>query len=402
MGVDTGGLNHAGRRSERDQERRSAGGRHPRRRVASMSRTATPCWSRPARAPGSASKTQAYVAAGAKIAPTAAEIFARADMIVKVKEPQPQEWAQLHKGQILFTYLHLAADAEQARGLMQSGVTAVAYETVTDDARRPAAPRPDERGRRTPVDPGGGDGAAEAQWRARRPPRRRPRRPAGQGHRDRRRRGRHRSGADGGRRRRRGHRPRQVAAPAPRPRRHVPRPHPHPLLDPRCGRRGGLLGRRRDRRGADPRRRGPEARHPRHAHADEAGLGAGRRRHRPGRLLRDLASDHPCRADLHRRRRRPLLRRQHAGRRAAHLERGAQQRHPPLRPDARRLTGSRRSPGTSTSGTASTSTTARSPIRPSPRPSASPSPKQTSPRKPPILPEREVRNGPAGNGGPFC
>jgi len=54
-------------------------------------------------------------------------------MIVKVKEPQPQEWAQLHKGQILYTYLHLAADAEQARGLMQSGVTAVAYETVTDD-----------------------------------------------------------------------------------------------------------------------------------------------------------------------------------------------------------------------------------------------------------------------------
>jgi alanine dehydrogenase len=75
----------------------------------------------------------AYVAAGAKIARTAAEIFAKADMIVKVKEPQPQEWAQLHKGQILYTYLHLAADAEQARGLMQSGVTAVAYETVTAD-----------------------------------------------------------------------------------------------------------------------------------------------------------------------------------------------------------------------------------------------------------------------------
>lgn len=76
---------------------------------------------------------EAYVAAGAKIATSAAEIFARADMIVKVKEPQPQEWAQLHKGQILYTYLHLAADAEQARGLMQSGVTAVAYETVTAD-----------------------------------------------------------------------------------------------------------------------------------------------------------------------------------------------------------------------------------------------------------------------------
>ena len=76
----------------------------------------------------------AYVAAGAQIATTAAEVFAKADMIVKVKEPQPQEWAQLHPGQILYTYLHLAADAEQARGLMQSGVAAIAYETVTDDA----------------------------------------------------------------------------------------------------------------------------------------------------------------------------------------------------------------------------------------------------------------------------
>jgi alanine dehydrogenase len=74
----------------------------------------------------------AYVAAGAAIAKDAAEVFARADMVVKVKEPQPKEWAQLHAGQILFTYLHLAADAAQARGLMASGVTAVAYETVTD------------------------------------------------------------------------------------------------------------------------------------------------------------------------------------------------------------------------------------------------------------------------------
>jgi alanine dehydrogenase len=74
----------------------------------------------------------AYVAAGATIAKDAAEVFAKADMVVKVKEPQPKEWAQLRSGQILFTYLHLAADAAQARGLMASGVTAVAYETVTD------------------------------------------------------------------------------------------------------------------------------------------------------------------------------------------------------------------------------------------------------------------------------
>jgi alanine dehydrogenase len=73
-----------------------------------------------------------YVAAGAEIVPNAATVFSRADMVVKVKEPQPAEWVQLRPGQILFTYLHLAADAPQARGLMASGVTAVAYETVTD------------------------------------------------------------------------------------------------------------------------------------------------------------------------------------------------------------------------------------------------------------------------------
>jgi len=74
----------------------------------------------------------AYVAAGATIAKDAAAVFAKSDMVVKVKEPQPKEWAQLRSGQILFTYLHLAADAAQARGLMASGVTAIAYETVTD------------------------------------------------------------------------------------------------------------------------------------------------------------------------------------------------------------------------------------------------------------------------------
>jgi alanine dehydrogenase len=75
---------------------------------------------------------EAYRKAGAVIADTAAEIFATCDMIVKVKEPQAREWSQLREGQILFTYLHLAADPEQARGLMASGCTAIAYETVTD------------------------------------------------------------------------------------------------------------------------------------------------------------------------------------------------------------------------------------------------------------------------------
>ena len=73
-----------------------------------------------------------YRSAGAGIVDTAAEIFATADMVVKVKEPQPAEWRQLRENQILFTYLHLAPDAEQTKGLVASGCTAVAYETVTD------------------------------------------------------------------------------------------------------------------------------------------------------------------------------------------------------------------------------------------------------------------------------
>lgn len=76
---------------------------------------------------------EAYQKAGAIIVATAEEIFAKAEMIVKVKEPQPNEWVQLREGQLLFTYLHLAPDPEQAKGLVHSGCTAIAYETVTDD-----------------------------------------------------------------------------------------------------------------------------------------------------------------------------------------------------------------------------------------------------------------------------
>lgn len=72
-----------------------------------------------------------YRAAGAEIASNAEEVFARADMIVKVKEPQLSECAMLREDQTLFTYLHLAADKPQAEALMKSGCTAIAYETVT-------------------------------------------------------------------------------------------------------------------------------------------------------------------------------------------------------------------------------------------------------------------------------
>src|SRR5918997_3633702 len=73
----------------------------------------------------------AYRKAGAEILPDAASVFKAADMIVKVKEPQAQEIALLEPRHILFTYLHLAADKPQAEGLMKSGATCIAYETVT-------------------------------------------------------------------------------------------------------------------------------------------------------------------------------------------------------------------------------------------------------------------------------
>ena len=72
-----------------------------------------------------------YKAAGAKVAGTPKEVFAAADIIVKVKEPQLNECAMLRDDQVLFTYLHLAADPEQAEALVKSGTTAIAYETVT-------------------------------------------------------------------------------------------------------------------------------------------------------------------------------------------------------------------------------------------------------------------------------
>jgi len=77
----------------------------------------------------------AYRAAGAEIVETAAEVFAAAEMIVKVKEPQAAERKRLRGGQILFTYLHLAPDAAQTKDLVESGAVCIAYETVTDGGR---------------------------------------------------------------------------------------------------------------------------------------------------------------------------------------------------------------------------------------------------------------------------
>ena len=85
---------------------------------------------------GSAIADGAYVEQGARIVPDARAVFAEADMVVKVKEPQPQEVALLEPRHTLFTYLHLAPDPELTRGLVASGATCIAYETVEDERGR--------------------------------------------------------------------------------------------------------------------------------------------------------------------------------------------------------------------------------------------------------------------------
>jgi alanine dehydrogenase len=85
---------------------------------------------------GSAISDEQYVAQGASIVPDADAVFAEAELIVKVKEPQPEEVARLRAGHTLFTYLHLAPDPELTRGLIESGATCIAYETVTDSRGR--------------------------------------------------------------------------------------------------------------------------------------------------------------------------------------------------------------------------------------------------------------------------
>jgi alanine dehydrogenase len=86
---------------------------------------------------GSGYSNQEYAKAGAEIVEAPEEVFRRADMIVKVKEPLPPEWPLLRKGQILFTYLHLAASKELTEALLKSGVTGVAYETIQIGNRLP-------------------------------------------------------------------------------------------------------------------------------------------------------------------------------------------------------------------------------------------------------------------------
>ena len=81
---------------------------------------------------GSGFSDDDYAKAGATIVPTAAEVFEKAEMIVKVKEPQPQEISRFRPGQIVFTYMHFAADKELTQGCMESEIVAIAYETIKD------------------------------------------------------------------------------------------------------------------------------------------------------------------------------------------------------------------------------------------------------------------------------
>ena len=77
------------------------------------------------------------ICTSAEIVADAAEIYARSDMIIKVKEPLAQEWPMMRPGQIMFTYFHFAADEKLTRGVLETGATAVAYETVMDRGRLP-------------------------------------------------------------------------------------------------------------------------------------------------------------------------------------------------------------------------------------------------------------------------
>jgi alanine dehydrogenase len=98
---------------------------------------------------GSTIPDEEYAAQGARIVPDAETVFAEAELILGVKEPQPSEYPRLRDGLVLFTYLHLAADEGLTRALVESGITAVAYETVeTDDRRLPLlAPMSEVAGR---------------------------------------------------------------------------------------------------------------------------------------------------------------------------------------------------------------------------------------------------------------
>ncbi len=317
-----------------------------------------------------------YQRVGAKIVATAADVFAAAEMIVKVKEPQPVECAVLRKGQVLFTYLHLAPDPRQTEALIKSGATCIAYETVTAPRRLAAAADADERSGGTHVDPGrrllpaeGATADAASCWAACRAWRRRKVVILGGGVS-----GTHAAEMAVGLRRRRDRgRPLGQAA-ARAVGRSSARRVQHRVLDAASTSTRSscdadlVIGAVLIAGAAAPKLVTRDM-----VRRMKAGRRAGGHRHRPGRLLRDQQADDARRADLRRGRRRPLLRRQHAGRRAAHLDLRAEQRHAALRAQARRSRLEGGDAGRSrTWRTASTCTKGTSPTRRWHRPSGCP------------------------------
>ena len=276
-----------------------------------------------------------YVAAGGRIVPTADEIFRDAEMVVKVKEPLAPERKKLRPGQVLFTYLHLAPDREQTQELLKSGVTGIAYETVTSPiGTLPLlTPMSEIAGRLAPqvgarylertsggrgvllggvpgVPPaevvvlGGGVSGTHAATIA-----------LGMGAIV--------TVVD-----RSAEVLRRIAVQLPGARTIF---STHDALV-QVVRRADLL----DRRRAGAGRRRAQADHARHGEDDEERQRAGRHRDRPGRLQRDVETDQPFRSGLCGRWRDALLRHQHAGRGGAHLDLRAQQRDLAVRAGAGR------------------------------------------------------------------
>ena len=247
---------------------------------------------------------EAYVAVGAAILPTIEETYARAEMIVKVKEPIAPEYGLIRPGQVLFTYFHFAADRTLTEAMLKSGAVCLAYETVekADHSLPLLIPMSEVAGRMSVQEgarflerPQGGKGILLGGVPGVRP-----------------------------------HRRHQPGPPALPQRDYAEERHHALLVRPQHTHRAAH-NRPGHRLRAHPRRQGAPPHHPRHAPADEAGQRAGGRRHRPGRLLRDLAPHHAQRTGLHPGRHRALCRGQHPRRRALHLDVGPDQRHPALR-----------------------------------------------------------------------
>src|SRR5262249_53403593 len=275
-----------------------------------------------------------YHSVGAEIVPDADQVYARSELIVKVKDLLAPERKKLRSGQVLFTYLHLAADPQQTADLVASGVIAIAYETVTSpQGTLPLlTPMSEVAGRMAPhvgarcleTENGGrgvllggvpgvppadvvilGGGVAGS-----------PAAPISAG-----------MGAAGARidrnpegRRRVAKQPRAPGGPG------FSTKGPHRDAGPPCG--------SRDRLGADPGRRRAKTDHRRHRQGDEGGLRHRGHSHRSRRVLRDVTADDALGADLYRLRRRALLRHQHAGRGRPHVDVRSQQRDVALRAGA--------------------------------------------------------------------